>query len=155
MLDLYDAKTLISAYSYIERTCDAINDFIYKHAVNFGPNPETTTTYDVLNNIINLMERKNRLINLKNIIDEVVAGMSQTNKQIIILKMRYMPSIKTIQKVLNISSERTAFRRITEAVNSFLRHLNNSNKLQKVEDIIMSENWIVKIKQSMQASVSV
>jgi len=69
--------------------------------------------------------------------------------------MRYMPSIKTIQKVLNISSERTAFRRITEAVNSFLRHLNNSNKLQKVEDIIMSENWIVKIKQSMQASVSV
>ena len=64
MLDINDAKVLISAYRYIEKNCDLINEFVYKHAVNFGPSPEYCSTYDVTNNIINLIERKNRLINL-------------------------------------------------------------------------------------------
>ena len=69
MLVINDAKVLISAYRLIERNCDLINEFVYKHAINFGPSPEYCTTFDVTNNIINLIERKNRLINLKLIID--------------------------------------------------------------------------------------
>ena len=72
MVIIDDAKVLISAYRFIEKNCDLINEFVYKHAVNFGPAPEYCSTYDVTNHIINLIERKNRLINFKLIIDELI-----------------------------------------------------------------------------------
>ena len=69
--------------------------------------------------------------------------------------MRHKPSYKTIQKVLNFSSERTTFRRVNDALNRFAIKLKNSINSQKVEDIMKSENWIVKIRQSMQSAVAV
>lgn len=155
MIELDDAKTLVSAYKFIERTCEAIDEFVFKHAINYGPDPETTTTFDVINNIINLIERKNRLINLKNIVDLAVAEMPDDERKVMILKMRYRANVKTIQSVLNIPSERTTFRRVTEAINSFLKHLRKSINAEKIKNIMQSENWIVKIKQSMQSSVSI
>lgn len=154
MLEICDAKTLISAYKFIEKTCNAIDEFIYKHAINYGPDPEISSTYDVVNNIVDLMERKNKLIRLKDVIDNVIQSLNVTDKQILIIKMRYRTSAKDLQKILKLPSERTTFRKIEHALASFTMHLNNSKYAKLIEDLIESENWIYKIKQTFVPAVA-
>ena len=152
MLGLNDAKTLISAYKFIERTCKAVDEYIYNHAVNYGPDPEFCSTYSVINNIVDLMERKNKLIKLKNIIDDTLEKLSLLDRQILIIKMRFRTNIKNLQAILKIPSERTTFRRIDSALNNFQTKLNQSQYAKDVEEIIESEHWILNIKQSLTSS---
>jgi hypothetical protein len=147
MLDINDAKVLISAYRFIEKNCDLINEFVYKHATNFGPAPEYCSTYDVANNIIDLMERKNRLINLKLIIDELVTELNNADKLIILSKMRFNLSMKSFCQLFQMSSTRTAFRRIQSALEHFTMHANNSPYKEKLEYLLDNEHWIVAMRR--------
>ena len=156
MLVINDAKVLISAYRFIEKNCDLINEFVYKHAINFGPSPEYCSTFDVTNNIINLIERKNRLINLKLIMDQLVASLQPQDKMIILSKMRYDLSMKSFCQVFEISSTRTAFRRIQTALEHFTMHANSSPYKEKLEYLLDNENWIVALrKQQVQQELYV
>ena len=155
MLDISDGKTLISAYKFIERTCNAIDEFILKHAINYGPDPEFSSTYDVVNNIVNLMERKNKLIKLKNIIDNTIQSLNVLDRQILIIKMRFKVNTKNLQAILKLPSERTTFRKIEHALASFTMHLNQSEYAKLIENLIEDEGWIYRIKQSMTSALSV
>lgn len=155
MLDLSDGKALISAYKFIERTCNAIDEFIFKHAINYGPDPDVSSTYDVVNNIVNLMERKNKLIKLKQVIDDTVQSMSKLDKQILILKMRFRLNVKNMQAILKLSSERTAFRKIDNALASFTRRLNENEYAKNIKNLIENEGWILRIKQSLVSNARV
>ena len=148
MLVINDTKVLISAYRFIEKNCDLINEFVYRHAVNFGPSPEYYTTQDVTNNILDLMERKNRLINLKLMIDEIVAGLNSADKAIILAKMRFDLSMKSLCEVLQITSMRTAFRRVQTALEHFTIRANNSKFKNKLEYMLDNENWIATMRRS-------
>ncbi|MBO5910196.1 MAG: hypothetical protein J6Q15_01665 [Clostridia bacterium] len=147
MLVINDAKVLISAYRFIEKNCELINEFVYKHAINFGPAPEYCSTYDVTNNIINLIERKNRLINLKLIMDQLVSSLQPQDKLIILSKMRYNLSMKSFCQIFEISSIRTAFRRIQTALEHFTLRANNSPYKEKLEYLLDNESWIVALRQ--------
>ena len=149
VIDNTNVKTLISAYRYIEKTCKAIDEYIYKHAVNFGPDPEICSTQKVINNIIDLIERKNRLYKLKDVIDNCVDSLPLLEKQIIILKMRFRANAKTLQQVLKISSERTAFRKIEQALEKFKILLNKSQFVDLIERIFVSEAWIARIHNAV------
>lgn len=148
MLGINDAKTLISAYKYIERTCQAVDGFIYNHAVNYGPDPEYCSTYSVIDNIVKLMDRKNKLIKLKDIIDETIKKLKLIDRQILTIKMRFRTSVKNLQAILKIPSERTTFRRIDSAIENFANQLKLSKYAKDIEDIIESESWIYRIKQT-------
>lgn len=154
MLSISDGKALISAYKFIERTCNAIDEFIFKHAINYGPDPEVSSTYDVVNNIVNLMERKNKLIKLKNIIDDTLQSLNVSDRQILIIKMRFRVNVKNLQAILKFSSERTTFRKIEHALASFITHLNKSEHAKLIEDLIENEGWIYRIKQSLVSAVT-
>lgn len=147
MLVINDAKVLISAYRFIEKNCDLINEFVYKHAINFGPSPEYCSTFDVTNNIINLIERKNRLINLKVIMDQLVDSLDVQDKQIILAKMRYNLSMKSFCQVFEISSTRTAFRRIQTALEHFTLRANSSPYKEKMEYLLDNENFIMAMRK--------
>lgn len=149
MIDNTNVKTLITAYRYIERTCKSLDDYIYKHAINFGPDPEVCSTQKVINSILDLMERKNRLYKLKDVIDETVNNLPMLEKQIIILKMRFRANAKTLQQVLNISSERTAFRKIDQALEKFGILLNKSQFADLIQRTIVSETWIARINNAI------
>ena len=156
MLVINDAKVLISAYRFIGKNCDLINEFVYKHAINFGPSPEYCSTFDVTNNIINLIERKNRLINLKLIMDQLVESLQPQDKMIILSKMRYDLSMKSFCQVFEISSTRTAFRRIQTALKRFTLHANSSPYKEKLEYLLDNENFIVALrKQQLQQELYV
>ena len=150
-----DAKVLISAYRFIEKNCDLINEFVYKHAVNFGPSPEFCTTYDVTNNIINLMERKNRLINFKLIMDNIVSELNQNDKPIILAKMRFDLSTKSFCQIFQIPSVRTAFRRVQTALEHFTMRLNSSPYKEKLEYLLDNEQWIVTMRRAQMEKSSV
>ena len=147
MLVINDAKVLISAYRYIEKNCNLINEFVYKHATNFGPSPEYCSTYDVTNNIINLIERKNRLINLKLMLDDLVSGLNRTDKLIILSKMRFDLSMKSLCETFQIPSVRTAFRRVQTALEHFTMHANNSQYKEKLEYLLDNEHWIIAMRR--------
>ncbi|MFQ6724223.1 MAG: hypothetical protein ACLRFE_02695 [Clostridia bacterium] len=149
MLDIKDAKVLISAYRFIERNCDLINEFVYKHAVNFGPSPEYCSTYDVTNNIINLIERKNRLINLKLIIDKLVNELNVEDRMIVLSKMKYDLSVKSFCQMFDMPSKRTAFRRMQSAVEHFTMHANNSPYIDKLEYLLNNEHWIIALRHEL------
>ena len=156
MVIIDDAKVLISAYRFIEKNCDLINEFVYKHAVNFGPAPEYCSTYDVTNNIINLIERKNRLINFKLIIDELINNLNNEDKLIILAKMRYNLSMKSFCKMFEMPSARTAYRRMQTALEHFTIHANNSRYKEKLEYLLDNEQWIVAMrKEHLQKEVCV
>lgn len=144
-----DGKTLISAYKFIERTCNAIDEFIFKHAINYGPDPEVSSTYDVVNNIVDLMERKNKLIKLKHIIDDTIQSLDVLDRQILIIKMRFRVNVKNLQSILKLSSERTAFRKIEHALASFTKRLNENKYAKMIEELIENEGWILRIKQAL------
>ncbi len=147
MLVIEDAKVLISAYRYIEKNCDLINEFVYKHAINFGPSPEYCTTYDVTNNIISLMERKNRLINLKLMLDELASSLNQGDKMIILAKMRFDVTMKSLCQMFEIPSLRTAFRRVQSALEHFTMRANASKYKEKLEYLLDHEEWIVAMRR--------
>ena len=146
MLVINDAKVLISAYRLIEKNCNLIDEFVYNHAINFGPSPEYCSTYDVTNNIIDLMERKNRLVNFKLMMDEIVSQLNHQDKMIILAKMRFDLSMKSLCEVFHMPSVRTAFRRVQSALEHFTMRVNASEYKKKLEYILDNEHWIASMR---------
>ena len=95
------------------------------------------------------MERKNRLYKLKDVIDQTVDSLPLLEKQILIMKMRFRANAKTMQQVLKISSERTAFRKIEQAIEKFGVLLNKAKATDLINRVFTSEPWIARIKNAI------
>ena len=86
MIDIYDSETLIKVYRMLNKKCEAIDHFVREHALYFGPNTVEYGAEDVCNNILDLMARKNQLINLKIILDSAIIKLSEKDKKILFIK---------------------------------------------------------------------
>lgn len=148
MIDIYDSETLIKIYRLLKRKCEAIDKFIQNHALYFGPCTVEYGALDVCNNIIELMTRKNQLINLKIIIDSAVKTLSEKDKKILLIKMNYNIQISEICEILELK-ERTAFRRIEKAFENLTEAFNNSKYNSKLLKIINEEEWIKNAKEEV------
>ena len=85
---------------------------------------------------------------MKLIVDELVDGLSKNDKLIILAKMRFDLSMKSICQIFQISSLRTAFRRIQTAFEHFTMHINNSKYKEKLEFLLDNEEFIIAIRKS-------
>ena len=148
MLTVFDSETLIKVYKYLNKKCQAIDKFIKNHAYYFGYSAEEFSSVDVFNNIIELMNRKNQLINLKLIVDSAIERLDETDKKVIFLKMNYNISMKEFCGVLGFK-QRTAFRRIERAFFNLTDAFNKSKYQQKLLDIMQEEKWIDEIRQEV------
>ena len=155
MLSLEDAKVIISAYKYIDRRCELVNEFIYKHATNYGPDHEIYSTYDVINSIVDLMDRRVKLSKLKQIIDETVSGMKLVDRQILLIKMKYRVNVKNMQEILKLSSEITTIRRMDNAITNFCNRLNSSKYVNVIEEIMQKEKWLPKSQPILAQPIAV
>ncbi|MBQ9795515.1 MAG: hypothetical protein IJW36_00950, partial [Clostridia bacterium] len=99
-------------------------------------------------NIIELMTRKNQLINLKIIIDLAIKTLPEKDKKILAIKMNYNLQMSEICEVLSLK-ERTAFRRIENAFEDLAEALNKSKHCRKLCKIIKEEDWIQDIKEEV------
>lgn len=149
MIDIYDSETLIKIYRLLTKKCEAIDKFILNHATYFGPVTAEYDANDVYNNIIDLMAKKNQLINLKIIIDSAINRLTEQDKKVLFLKMHYNLQMSEICGILELK-ERTAFRRIEHAFQNLADMLNRSKYLLKLEKI-MQEEWISSIKDEIKS----
>lgn len=148
MIDVFDSETIIKVYRLLKKKCDAIDKFINNHALYFGPCCAEYGAEDVCNNIIDLMTRKNKLINLKILVDNALNTLTVNDKKMLFIKMNYDLSIEEICGVLEIK-ERTAFRRLEHAYLNFAVALNNSKYVSKLNQILIEEDWITNIKNEV------
>lgn len=148
MFDVYDSEALIKIYRLLKKKCEAIDKFIENHALYFGPCTADYGALDVCNNIIELMTRKNQLINLKIIIDKAIQTLSDKDKTILFIKINYNLQMNEICGILELK-ERTAFRRIEKAFESLAYALNNSKYKLKLKSIMQHEEWIQDIKEEI------
>jgi len=98
--------------------------------------------------MIDLITRKNQLINLKIIVDNALKHLSNNDKQILLIKMNYSISMEELCGILELK-ERTAFRRIERAFINLSDQLNKSKYCTKLEKILNNEDWIYSIKQEV------
>lgn len=141
MISIYDSEAIVKSYRLLNKKCEAIDKFIHNHALYFGPCTAEYGALDVCNNIIELMERKNQLINLKIIVDNSMKNLSEQDRKILFIKMHYKISMAEICGILELK-ERTAFRRIEKAYENLALELNKSKYVKKLEKIIDSEDWL-------------
>ena len=150
MIDIYDCETLVKIYRLLNKKCDSIDNFINKHAFSFECASGEYGTENICHSIIDLMTRKNQLINLKIILDTAVETLNDEDRKIIEIKMHYSLTVDEICGVLELG-KRTAFRHIERAFANLTQALNGSKYLPKLENIIDSEVWIVRQKDDIRA----
>lgn len=150
MINEYDSEALIKVYRMLSKKCEAIDHFIREHALYFGPTTIEYGSEDVCNNIIDLITRKNQLINLKIIIDNAVNHLPEIDKKILLIKMHYSLSMDELCHILELK-ERTAFRKIERAFEDLTKVLNNSKYCTKLEKIINAEDWIFSVREDVKS----
>jgi len=148
MIDIYDSEALVKIYRLLRKKCEAIDKFIENHALYFGPCTAEYGALDVCNNIIELMTRKNQLINLKIIIDKAINTLNEKDKKILFIKMNYNLQMNEICGILELK-ERTAFRHVEKAFEHLAEALNESKYIAKLQRIIQKEEWIQDVKEEV------
>ncbi len=148
MITIYDSEAIIKIYKLLNKRCDVIDKFIKNHAYYFGPYTEEYGSNDVFNNIIDLMQRKNQLINLKVIVDKAISSLPDNDKKVLLLKMNYNVSVNEICGVLELK-ERTAFRRIERAFEKLTEALNQSKYYNSLISILNTEEWIIGVREEV------
>ena len=141
MIDIYDCEALVKIYHLLGKKCEIIDKFINNHAYYCGPYSEEYSAVDVYNDILDLMERKNQLINIKLMIDDALQSLEIEDKKVLYIKMNYNISINEFCGILNLR-ERTAYRRIEHAFEVLTDKLNQSKYATKLEFMLKSQDWI-------------
>lgn len=134
------AKTLLTTYNCLEPISDAIDKLVISQGVNSCCN--NLTTLENAEKIINLIQRKKIMVNLKVIIENVMASIDPNSARILV--MRYFDKVKP-EVCFNLleMSRRTYFRKIDRAIEEFSIHLKNFGYTSEVlEQNLSRENWI-------------
>ena len=132
------AKTILEVYRYIDKSIMLLDKAVEKLSVR----PELTAT-DVTNRLLNLIERKVNLINLKLIVEKVLASLN--TKHLRVLSLRYIQCLKSEELAEHLNkSRRTVFRLLNDAMEEFVKNMLNfgfcSNYLYKN---LKTEKWIL------------
>ncbi len=144
--DVLWTKTILSVYRYLERICGAIDKIIMSMALNcgdmLGQNYNINNAYSVSQKIIDLSERKVKLINLKILIEETLKEINK--KDALLLIERYFNA--TPRKELSEKNEvslRTIFRKIEQAENTFSKRLTiKGYGSLALSEMLKEEGWI-------------
>ena len=96
MINIYECEALVKIYSTLEKKCNIIDKFINNHAFYCGPYSDEYSAVDVYNDILDLIERKNKLINIKLMIDNVIKNLSENDKKVLFIKLNYNISMNEL-----------------------------------------------------------
>ncbi len=142
-------KTIMMIQKYLERVTKAIDSLVYKKALASAfvnlKNLIEQSAYFVTNGLIELSERKIRLINLNTICSKALDGIDKANAKLLILKFVDGLQSKEIASMLGFS-DRTYFRKLNEAYDDLGKWLKKNNF---TEEYFMknfkNEGWIMEV----------
>lgn len=144
------SKTILSVYKYLEALSNSIDDLVVKKSINsaFYSNGRFDTAYETANKIMRLTDRKINLINLKVLIEDVLAVLPSKYRKVLILK--YVDGVKgdDIALLMRVSN-RTYFRFKNSAIEHFSKVLvSKGYNKQKLEEMFCGENWLNNLYRS-------
>ncbi len=147
-------KTLLTVYRYLERIADAIDNIIEKQAVQhssmLGSDALTHNTLSLANKIIDLSERKVKLINIKLLVEKALSTLNEKGAKILIMKYFDNASCEEILSALSLS-RRTYFRRINEMEAAFEAGCSLFGfPMERLDSYLSGEDWILNVKSSFE-----
>ena len=143
------AKTILYVYKYLENIADAIDRMIDRQALNSfyysGSSQTDNGVLAVSEKIIELGERKKRLINIKVLTDRALEACETENAQLLI--ERYIDGNKSEEIALGHNMPiRTYFRRLVQAEEQFLFQLAKYGFAEsKISEYLHGEKWISEV----------
>ena len=136
-------KTLLSLYRHLGAMANSIDNLIRRIGINSAFNHHVyNSTFVDSNKIIELTERKIKIINLKVLIEKSLDNLKINDLKV--LSLYYIDGLnyKKILEVLDVS-ERTFFRRKELAVARFAENLNNLGYgAHRLNEYLKNESWI-------------
>lgn len=138
------SKTILQAYNYINRICGVIDKHVVEkssmsHLNSYGYDDTILLTEC----IIDLIERKKNLINLKFLVEDSIAFLDEDLKKVAVLYFLDRRTISEVADMLNVC-KRTVNRLIDKVIKKcyvcFEKHGYNVAKLL---DTYSSEPWLV------------
>jgi len=144
-------RTLLNTYKYFEPMADKIDALIEKE----GTASFYTSSQSVIQNscekvaerMIDLMEHKKNIINLKILTEKALKNLSDYDYTF--LTQRFFENIRVedIAQMLGINC-RTAFRRLDSALDNFKTNLHRLVREDKLQMMANFEPWISKVLQN-------
>ena len=136
-------KTLLSVYRHLSTMANSIDNLIKRIGINSAFNHSVyNSTIKDSNKIIELTERKIKIINLKVIIERALNNLRERDLKILMLCYVDNLNYKKIIDLLKIT-ERTYFRRKEIAIACFSEELNQLGfDATKLNQYLKNENWI-------------
>lgn len=143
------AKTLMGTYKYLDRIAGAIDKVFERRAKNSfystSKNVGLNSAFNLTNNLLNLMESKVKVINMKILISDCLLSMPRQYAQILVYKYIDNKTSQEISEILNFS-QRTYFRKLNDALFSFRSELlKNGFCDSKLYEMLKTENWIMEV----------
>ena len=149
------AKTILTSYRYLERIADVIDLMVENSGLNSmdisGVNFSYNNILSLSEKMINLSERKVKLINLKILTEQTLEKCGELFSEILIL--RYIEGKSNVEIIEKTGlAYRTYFRRLADAEHRFEEVLRGRGfNYEKIEDYLASENWILGIKNRIES----
>ena len=144
------AKTILTSYRYLERIADAIDEMVEKRGlyarVENSFSSSCDNVYNLYDKIIELSERKVKLINLKVLTENALERCGESFAAILIAKYIDQKKNADIANAYGYPL-RTYFRRLEDAQNRFEEVLAlNGFGEDRLDDYLKNERWILEIK---------
>jgi len=142
-------KTIMSVYRYLERVAGAIDKLVDRQALNsYYSSCGKSGILEVANEIIELTERKVKLINLKVLTENALDNIDELYAQLLIEKYIDSDKCEKIAERHNLTL-RTYFRRVEEAEEKFTSFLAKKGfNNDKLNDYLGKETWIIDMYES-------
>ena len=148
------AKTILYVHKYLERITEGIDKLVEREAMNsyYYNSTRDNDVAKVANRIIELTERKKRLINLKVLIEKGLKDISSVQSQILIARYINQQPCESIAERFEMPM-RTFFRRLAQSEDSFSNTLSRYGfNEEKLTDYLKGENWIFDVYESFNDS---
>lgn len=151
-------KTLLYVYKYLERVCEGIDKLVDESAMNsfyYRRSGHENNVVDIANRIIELTDRKTKLINIKVLVDNCLLKLDRLYAQLLIEKYidEEISDRIALKHGLNV---RTYFRKSSQAENTFTNLMSKEGfNDEKLNTYLSSEKWIVEVYEKFkQGSLS-
>ena len=149
------SKTLLKSYGMLEKISGALDRTFNKIAFTSRNTCTNDTllssTYQISDKLLSLLDRKANLINTKVLIDEVLDVMDEQNSKILILKYMNNLTNDEITRVMNISI-RTVLRRSIKAIEEFSAELVSRGYNDAIfKSMYKDETWIFDIYRDVKS----
>ncbi len=146
-------KTVLNGYKYLEGIAEAIDKLVDRQAMNSFYNFCSQVDNGVMavsERIIDLIERKKKLVNLKVLVDKCLEGCQLECAQILIEKYIDNDKSEEIAQRHGLAM-RTYFRRLAEAEETFRSQMSRYGyNDEKLDNLFSEERWIMDIYNSFE-----